>query len=267
MRATHNRLWIYLLLISYAGLNYLAMWGWWISAVCTLLILLFAYLAWRNSFIILLGVPTRPGSLLATIAGLFLFTVGSYYLQKHISHLNNLSIEPGHFFSYFHIFFYTLNEEFVLGALLLFTLKQKYPESDPLLLSIATACIFTIIHFIFFKWIFIPPNRGLLTLFTLANLLLIGVVRNNTILKYGHIGYAWSLHFGWMVILFGCKIYSVQTGKPLTEPERFNLFIGHWYLTVIITVFAILSGILLKSQNSVKPLPRFFLHSSLKCLY
>ncbi|HPJ06356.1 MAG TPA: hypothetical protein PLK17_12665 [Bacteroidales bacterium] len=64
----------------------------------------------------------------------------------------------------------------------------------PLFASVALALFFALIHFVFYKWIFL--DRGIIGMLTHTSLFMVGFVRNSLILMTGHIGYSWALHLG-----------------------------------------------------------------------
>ena len=66
-------------------------------------------------------------------------------------------------------------------------------------------------------------------------------MRNSLILQTGHIGYSWALHFGWMVVMFGSKHIDLNSNLRVTEPERFNLYLGSIEMLGISIVLAGLS--------------------------
>ncbi len=133
--------------------------------------------------------------------------------MKYIGSKNNISIQISNWKNYFHTLFYTINEEIVLGAIGLFILV-KVKKIRPLLASILLVVAFSLIHFIFYQWIF--DDRDTIHLFAVITLFLIAFVRNNLILSYGHIGYSWALHFGWIAIMLACHHLHTENQVRLT---------------------------------------------------
>ena len=84
-------------------------------------------------------------------------------------------------------------------------------------------------------------DRGILEITTLLTLFFVGFVRNSLILWTGHIGYSWALHFGWMVIMFGSMHIDLTTNLRVTEPNRFNLYLGSIEMLIISIIIAGLS--------------------------
>jgi hypothetical protein len=126
----------------------------------------------------------------------------------------------------------------VLGALVLFYLTQKR-KIKPIYASVGLALFFSAIHFVFYRWIF--TDKGIIQIPALITLFLIGFVRNNLIIVYGHIGYSWALHFGWIVIMFGCIHQHNDTQMIMSEPDIFNNYLGSIEALVISFVLAAIS--------------------------
>lgn len=238
-----RKLWITLIIVTFLGLNYLAVLGWWISAIGTILIILFSYLSWQTKFREILGFPLKISQYFSSFLLLIPLIFGSYYLMNYIRIQNNLGFGIGYIQNFIHIFFYTLNEEFILGGLLLLSIKKKFVKLNPIFISISVAVFFSIIHFVFYKWVFQGQAQGILTILTLISLFLIGMIRNNLILRTGHIGYSWALHFSWMAIMFGCAFYNPLNGIQLSESERFNFFIGDKVTALIVAILTIITSV------------------------
>ena len=258
MDKKYKKLWITSIIIAFLCLNYLPGFGWWISAVGTILIILFSYLSWPIDYRKRLGIPTNVIQYSISFFLLLPLVIGSYYLMNQIKIQNNLGFGIGYIQNFAHIFFYTLNEEFILGGLLLLSLKNRYAKLNPIFISIGVAIFFSIMHYIFYRWVFLGVAQGILSVFTLISLLLIGMIRNNLILKTGHIGFSWALHFSWMAIMFGCAFYNPVTDiLQLPESERFNLFFGNEITILIVFIFAVITTIWIQlawNRESVKKL-------------
>ena len=126
---------------------------------------------------------------------------------------------------YAHTLGQTLNEELLFGALFLYAIRQKFPQSHSLVVAALVASGFSLLHYVFYRWMVISQYGGILTIGTLFVLFVIGLLRNTLILKSGHIGYSWSLHFS--INLIGLTAgYTFGSGKKLIEPEIFNLILG-----------------------------------------
>ena len=246
--------WISLLLSSYLAFSYYYFNGWWYSSIGTGLILVFSFLIWGKDFLKVVGLKLSIKTILKTLLLTIGTVVSSLLLIKYIGSKNDIVIQFTSFKNYYHDAFYILNEEIILGGIPIFLLVNKL-KINPIKVSIGLALFFAIIHFAFYKWIFI--EKGIIECQTLFTLFLVGIVRNNLILVNKHIGYSWALHFGWMVILFGCLPIWVETDTVVTEPERFNIFLGSIEMLVISVVLAGVSLIhMVLSQNPKKKITK-----------
>lgn len=244
-----HKLWVLCVIVSYLSLNYAVSRGRWLSMIGTGLIVLFSYLSWPNRFKQLLGIPVKVKQYFAIIISLPVIFALIYWLISYISSLNNIGIISRNIFRLDHIFFYTLNEELILGALLLFSLKNKFNKLNPLFISIGIAFIFSAAHYIMYRWIF--EVHTAIDLLTLASLLLIGVLRNNLILKTGHIGYSWALHLCWINIMLGFSFYYKADNYFVSEIETFYIFIGNRLTFAIAFTLASLSAIWLLLNKDI----------------
>ncbi|MCA9734925.1 MAG: hypothetical protein H6696_16955 [Deferribacteres bacterium] len=228
-----------MIVTSYLGLSYLPGFGWWISMIGTGLIILCATFAWPTDIKKRLGIPRKLSQYLLSFFLLIVFAVVAYFLMNFIRTQHQLGFAIGTIQNFSHIFFYTLNEELILGGLILLFLQEKYKHAKPLFISMGVAGIFSIMHYIFYRWIFQGQAQGILSFAVLISLLIIGVVKNNFILKTGHIGYAWALHFSWMALMFGCGFYRPENLEHLSQTARFNLFLGDGLTMLIGVVLAL----------------------------
>lgn len=230
-----NRVLFSLLLVSYLLFSYYALGGWWNSAVGFLLILFFAWLIWKKDFPVRTGLGINLRQAILSIFTAIIIISFSYLLIHHIADGNNIELKTGKWKDYFHEIFYILNEEIVLGAIILFWLTRTR-KIIPVVSCAILAVFFSIIHFIFYRWIF--DDSGIIGIVTLATLFLIGFLRNSLILLSGHIGYSWALHFGWMSVMFGTLHYLPVSGERLNEPDRFNLYLGSPGMLIITALLA-----------------------------
>ena len=247
MRYILNTIWTILLLISYLGFSYHIFDGWWYSSIGTGLILIFSYLIWRNDFLKIVGLRLSIKSILKTIGLTIVIIIGSVLIIKYIGSNNKIAIQYSDIRNYYHNIFYTMNEEIVLGGIAIYILVNRL-KIKSLLASIGLALFFSIIHFMFYKWIFL--QSGLIEIQALITLFLVGFVRNNLIIANRHIGYSWALHFGWMVVMFGSFPYWIDTNIGLTEPEGFNIFLGSNEMLILSCILAAFSLIYLMKKCS-----------------
>jgi hypothetical protein len=227
-----------LLGLSYGFFSYYFFGGWWNSSVGSLLILFFSYLIWNKDFLRHIGlqIDLKTTSKAIILAGVI--TICALLIMKYIANKHNVQIRFTNWRDYYHDIFYILNEEIVIGAILLFAMVNKR-KIRPIIASIGLAVFFALIHFVFYMWIF--KDRGIIGVSTLTTLFLVGFVRNSLIFQTGHIGYSWALHFGWMAIMFGSMHNDLNSNLRVTEPERFNLYLGSIEMLIISIIIAGLS--------------------------
>ncbi|MBN2708477.1 MAG: hypothetical protein JXR46_05480 [Calditrichaceae bacterium] len=227
-----------LLGLSHIFFSYYFFGGWWNSSVGTILILLFSYLIWNKDFLKHTGLQLDFKTIARSIILAGIIAICALLIMKYIAAEHDVVISYTSWRDYYHDIFYILNEEIVIGSILLFALVNKR-KFNPLTASVGLAVFFALIHFVFYKWIF--NDKGILGVLTLTTLFLVGFVRNSLILQTGHIGYSWALHFGWMIIMFGSSHIYSNTTLRVTEPERFNLYLGSIEMLIISIIMAGLS--------------------------
>jgi hypothetical protein len=105
-------------------------------------------------------------------------------------------------------------------------LNGKYKVFSVVFISI----VFSLLHFVFYHYLALSTHRGILTILTLINLFIFGLVRNITISYFGHLYYAWSIHIGWNLIFL-----SSFVTEPVSEANKFNMYVGS-YLTLLLTI-------------------------------
>lgn len=227
-----------LLGLSYGLFSYYIFGGWWNSSVGSVLIILFSYLIWKKDFPRHIGLQFDLKTITKSIILVGIVTICALLIMIYIANKYNVQIGFTNWRNYFHDIFYILNEEIVIGAILLFALVNKL-KIKPIIASVGLAVFFALMHFVFYMWIF--KDRGIIGISTLTTLFLVGFVRNSLIFQTGHIGYSWALHFGWMVVMFGSMHIDSNTNLNVTEPERFNLYLGSIEMLVISIIIAGLS--------------------------
>ena len=227
-----------LLGLSYGLLSYYFFGGWWNSSIGTILILFFSYLIWGRDFLKVTGLNLDIATIAKSICLAGTIVICSLLMMKHIADRQNIMIRFTNWRNYYHDIFYILNEEIVIGAIILFYLINKR-KIQPIIAAIGLAIIFSLMHFVFYKWIF--NSRGNMGISTLITLFLVGFVRNSLILQTGHIAYSWALHFGWMVVMFGSFHIHADSRNGLSELVRFNTYLGSIEMLVISFILAGLS--------------------------
>ena len=230
-----RRLLFYLLILSYLLFSYYAFGRWWNSFIGSLLILFFSYLIWKEDFLKKTGLQPDLMTAAKSMILAAIVIICSWLIMKYIGGRHSVTIKFTNWRNYYHDIFYILNEEIVIGAIVLFYLVYS-KKIRPFFAAVGLALFFSLIHFVFYTWIF--KDNGIIGIFTLLTLFLIGFVRNSLILQTGHIGYSWALHFGWMVIMFGSLHVYQDTNLKLAEYERFNLYLGSVEMVIISAIIA-----------------------------
>ena len=238
-RRLSRNLWFVPLILSYVLFSYYFFGRWWDSSVGTILIILFSYMIWKKDFLEVIGmkVDFYIGIKSLLLTGIIVFS--SLLMMKYIVHNLDIIIRFDNWRNYYHGVFYILNEDIILGAIILFVLVRKR-KVRPIVASAGLAVVFSLIHYVFYRWIFVD-NLGILETSTLITLFLVGLVRNNLILQTGHIGYSWALHFGWMSMMFGNIHLYNNSQVVLTEPLRFNTYLGSIEMLIISFILALFS--------------------------
>lgn len=247
IRITRRFIIFSLLGLSYLLLSYNVFGGWWNSSIGTIAIIILSYLFWNKDFLSRTGLKMRPVVILKSIIAATLLIFVTYLIMKYIADKEGVLIEYTDWRNYYHDIFYVLNEEIILGAMPLFLLIDKWKQK-PLIASVLLALLFSVIHFVFYRWVFL--DRGIIQISTLITLFFVGIIRNNLIITTGHIGYSWALHFSWIVIMFGSAHQFIIDNSRVTEPDRFNMYLGSYELMVISTILVVLSIIHLVKRGA-----------------
>jgi hypothetical protein len=236
------------IVLLFGCLSYRPDLGCWVSLAGSLLILAFAKLAWPRDWVTRAGLRIRWRE--AVVSGL-LFLAGltvSYVLVHRAANASGIEFVPmversdiGYLFV--HTVGQTLNEEIVLGALLLTALSRWCGNRRLILVSVGVALVFALLHSAFYAFrVESDPNYGWLTVTALVAVFGVGVLRNNLILASRHIGYAWAIHLGWNVVCFHSRFTVPDRAVPsLNEPERFNLLLGYPVTVIVVTAAAAVS--------------------------
>ena len=238
------------LILSYGLFTYSAFAGWWLSMTGTALILLCSFLIWKKPFLKHIGLHINIKTIIYSVFLAAIIAACSFFIMRNIADRHNIDISIAGWPNYFHDIFYVLNEEIVLGSILLFAIVAK-GKTHPVVASSVLAVLFALIHYVSYRWFF--DDRGIIGAVTLVTLFLVGFIRNSLILQTGHIGYSWALHFGWIIIMFGSMHTEINTGLRVTEPARFNLYLGSVQMCVISFVMALF--ILMYLIKKPRPLP------------
>lgn len=188
-------------------------------------------------------IPKRD--ILVSLCGLIILTLINYYFIISITGNNTIVYIPrivsGNRQLYVHTVFQTLNEEIMMGSVLLFSLKNKFNKLQPLFISIIVAAVFSIAHYFVYRYLF-SIGSGILGISALISLFAVGVIRNNFIVSFNHIAYSWMLHLSWNWIFFGGNYY--YNGQECSEAYLCNLVYGNSYFIIAVVLTMIISSVL-----------------------
>jgi membrane protease YdiL (CAAX protease family) len=220
----------------------------------SLLIVLIARRIWPADWKDWLGLSMRrrdallAAALAPILMALLYFTVQAIIAEQELTYLSPLAGYGLLSLVYLHTLGQTLNEEMLLGALLLNASRRKFDHARPLWIVATIALLFALLHYIFYRWIVIPEYGGILTASALFVLFALGVLRNTLIVKTGHIAYSWSVHFSLNAVgLIG--VYTFANGEELLEPQVINLILGSRAAVVLsVIVFASCIAVLLSAR-------------------
>jgi hypothetical protein len=237
LRPAFNILCVAVLFGSHLSLSYDYYGGWWYSAAGLLSILTLGVLAWKSEFFVMSGVKIALRELPVVILTAGIMTGISFLILRSIGEPGGIRMLLNSPKSYVHNVFYIINEEIILGALVLYFLTSIF-RLRPLTSSFLLALLIAFAHWVLYKWYF--RNPGSLETGTLFTLFFVAFLKNNLILKFRHIGYAWALHFGWMSVMFGTLHFSAD-GRLMTDLEKFNLYLGSAPVLIASAALAIAS--------------------------
>lgn len=226
-------------------------WGWQCALLATFLLIVIIKIRDKVYWKDLLGINFRIKDIYVfvflTLSLLFLnYEIIAYVLasNNHIfkillidyNQFDNFKGAPLHILlsGYLYYIPQTFNEEMIVGALLLNSIKLKNKNIDNLSLSVIVALIFCIMHQALYRFSPVQPGE-LLTFITLISLFLVGLIRNFLILRTGKIIYSWAIHLSWNLMFFPNFIIQ-SNGEYASEPSRFNLILGDLRVMVLISI-------------------------------
>lgn len=222
---------------------------WFFSAfIGSVVIIVLAYFSWGKDFTFRTGLRVRHSEYPLIVLAFAVSLGVSFLALAPVGQTAGIKIHAGNYKDVVHTLFYTLNEEIVLGALLLKGFRHLSKKSPDWTISVTAAFLFAVLHFVFFRWVFRTP--GNLSTLTLLSLFAVGVFRNNLIIRTGHIGYSWALHFGWIFVMLGSDHFSTSGGVFLNDLDRFELYLGDHRIVMLCLVPAGLSLLLLRKPTS-----------------
>lgn len=217
---------IQLIITIYLLTSYVPHLGVYVSVSGTALIILSGWLFLKKNIFQTIGLnfTVRDWMIIPLVVMITAFTalviIGAVARENGYIRIPSLSVIPT--LRSLHTIGQTLNEEIVLGFILIMRLRLIPLMRHPFILSVSASMIFVVFHYLFYL---LSPYQGSpLDAVTLFNIFLIGIVRYNLILKFNHIGYAWAVHYGWNYVMFGGEFYRNET--LIREYDVFNDFIG-----------------------------------------
>lgn len=233
---------------------------WWTTLAASVLIFLLASLAWPKGGLDAIGLRIPLAQIGASLLILRIVAVAAHKTIPVITARENITFisawERKRWVSLAHTTGQTLNEEMVLGALILKFIRKRGKSLHPCVTSATVALVFSLAHYLFYRarpsgsW-----NYGALSIATLTSLFAIGIVRNNCILSTGNVGYAWALHLGWNAVFINSRYIWQNSYTRLAEPAIFNTILGNAAMVAISLALMGLSFLLfLKKRMPVKAL-------------
>lgn len=225
---------------------------WWLAPLGSALIILLSNAVWPGRNIDLLGLNIPPRHGLVSL-GLAAGTAGiAWLLVWGITPTQGITVTPlwsraNWFALVVHTLGQTLNEEMLLGSLLLKSVSNRFKRLPLAAVSVLIALIFSLLHYAFYA--IRPPdiiNYGLLSLASLVTIFAAGVLRNNCILSTGNIGFAWAIHFGWNLIFIDSVYLLSPSLVELSEPQMFNAVLDSPPAMLLVLTAAAISFLLYK---------------------
>lgn len=229
-------------------------WGWNLSLLATILIILIFRNRdpehWRERLGIHFSIRDGAGfvmtSMLLLIAGYYFVrtlsrTDGYLYIPK-IIHYATHSAPDGTVLAvlgeYLYYIMQTLNEEMLMGAVVLMGLERSFKYSNRNAIAIVVALVFSLMHQAMYVCSPVQPDMALETR-TLLSLFCVGLLRNVLILKTRKITYAWAIHLVFNLIFFPGIFIDRETDRWASEPERFNIVFGQSTMVGVTILLAI----------------------------
>lgn len=244
-------------------------WGWILSLLATSLIFIIMKGLDKKNWRKKLGINFDCNDIWKFLSLTILLLVLSYYVVDYISSIEGYAFKPKIFYyktypgedypfryvfaNYLYYLPETLNEEMLIGALLLFELERKFIKLNKSIIAIAVAIVFSLMHQGLYRWS--PVQTGeLLTFTTILTLFFVGVLRNALILKTRKITFSWAIHLSFNIIFFSGFFIDKQSQLVISEPEKFNLVFGNLSMLLLTALLAFLSVIWLNLSGFKKVL-------------
>lgn len=231
-------------------------WGWNASLLATVLILLIFRFRDPTDWKQKLGIDFRRTDWIGFIASTVILIIISYFLVGYLATENGFTFKPmilyyKEFTSpefpfhpilgyYFYYVFETLNEELIIGAVLLMGLERNFRNLHKNTIAISIALFFSLMHQGMYLWS--PVQSGtLLTYQTVLSLFFVGIIRNALILKTRKVAYSWAIHLAVNLVFFPGYYIHHTTHTMAAEPDKFNLVFGNHTMMILTGIFAVVS--------------------------
>jgi hypothetical protein len=206
--------------------------GWYYSCVGSIAILIIGLYAWRTDLLNILGL--LKGRLLF-FSFLIFFPATSFtnFLGLYLAKANNIEIisKTQLFEVYFHNFFYTLNEEILLGAMPIYWI-QKHLKLRSINAIFLLSFYFATFHVIFY--FFALFSNSSIHVVTFISLFVSGLLRNMIIIQQKSILGSWMIHFVWANFLWGNLHYF--DNSELSEIQIFGVYLGNYVFLILNTI-------------------------------
>ena len=224
-------------------------WGWWKFSGSSLTIVLLWRWAKPGGFAADLGIRLHRVDVCLGVLSLLAVGIIASYLIPGVLRQHGYVAAPhsSRVWKYLAVPFQTLNEEMVLRALLLAALAHLVKVR--LATSISVAALFTILHFVLYR--FGPPHAAL-SIQSLTTLLLVGLAFNEFFLETGSIAIPYGIHLGWNLTRFGNGWVAQGSPYSLQEGVDFNLIEGNSRVIARAAVLALI-GLAARFRPSARP--------------
>jgi hypothetical protein len=213
-------------------------WGWWKFVGASLVIILSMRWAKPQTFISELGIRIYKADIgLAGISLLLVGVIASYVIPKILHPLGYVpGIPYSHVWKYLATPFQALNEEMVLRAFLLTIFMRLLKR--PIVVSLVVAALFTVLHFLLYR--FGPPNTAL-SFKALTTLFLVALALNQFFFTTGNIAIPFGIHLGWNFTRFSNDWIAQSSGGNLPDGMDFNLIEGNFMVVAFAAVLVVVA--------------------------
>ncbi|MCU0436855.1 MAG: hypothetical protein MUC49_03010 [Raineya sp.] len=203
--------------------------GWYYSSIGSIAILTIGSYIWGTNFLNTLGL-LNVRLLLFSFLIFFPATSFANFLGSYLAKTNTIEIisKTQLFKAYFHNFFYTFNEEVLLGAIPIYWL-QKHLKLHPINATFLLAFYFATFHVIFYLSSDISLHE-----ITFISIFTSGLVRNMMIIQQKSILGSWMIHFVWANFLWGNSHFLQES--ELTEIQAFEVYLGNYIFLILNTI-------------------------------